>query len=136
MRKLLLFAVLPALVLALASCTNNTSCTRVIGITARSASCRGWVDHLEGSQRVAFNLKDVAFGGSVDARILIRVASGSVNVAYRNGAGQYVETRVYAGSPMAIEDALRLVFISGAEITLTSADGAATGIEYLAEFTS
>lgn len=134
MRKLLL-AVLLLLVWALASCTNNTSCTRVIGITQRSASCRGWVDHLEGSQRVAFNLKDVASGGSVDARILIRVASGSVNVAYSNGAGQHIETRVYPGSPMAIQDALRLIFISGAEITLTAADGAATGIEYVAEFT-
>lgn len=132
MRKLL-FAML---VLALASCSGVVmmSCTRVISMTTRTASCSGAVDTLDGLRRITFDLKDVAFGWSVDARILISVRSGSVNVAYRNRDGKRIDAQVYAGAPLAIEDALGLIFLKDAEITLTSTGGVATGIQYTAEF--
>lgn len=133
-RRLRILAVVLAVVL-LASCSGGMNCTRVIGIGSGQAMCSGSVDSLNGRRLLTFDLEDVALGVSIDARINVSVASGIVNVAYRNGDGQKVVYAVSPSAPLTVQDVLRLVFIDEAEITLETAGGVASGILYSAEFT-
>ena len=120
---------------SLVSCSGGTTCTRVISAGSGHASCSGSIERLDGRQLLTFKLEDIAFGGSVDARISVSVTGGVITVAYRNSSGDSVVYAVTPDAPLSFQDKLRLVFIDEAEITLYTQGGSAVGIQYVAEFT-
>lgn len=122
-------------VLSLAGCAGMMSCTKTTTPLSGHAACSGTVDSLDGSRLLTFDLEDVALGLSVDAQINVSVTGGVVAVRYQNAAGQNVAFQVTPGSPLALHDSLRVIFLNEARLTLEAVGGIASGVRYEAQFT-
>lgn len=122
------------LALALTACAGAMACTKTTGLGIRHAACSGTLDTLDGSRLLTFDLEDVALGLSIDTQINVSVTGGVVEVRYQNADGQAVAYQVAPGNPLALRDAVRVIFISEARITLEAVGGIASGVRYSAEF--